>query len=383
MALGRPAISEGSARDLRSTIAVLGAIRARIQAIENSLGTVSDTAAASSSANSTQLSALRQQLQALQSKVDQILATIGNTNDDVVYTAAEVISLGQGVVALSETTAGAADPSDPTRLFTAIGVAINSASAGHSVTVRRRGVLTIPGASFTVQRAVYASVTGLTQTPDYDATALPLGVALGATQIYVDPGWPALMLPFASSSGIEELYESYLPVTYRLLLATLDLGAQIAALPYSSGIPVGAMVPVEIGGVALRVSASDFGGGGDLTAQILALPFSSGLPNNGVVPVEAGGVTYRVATTDLTDLGALIAALPFSSGADDSAMVPIEIAGIGLRVAANDIGNRSGTFTLASLAPAPVAYGHRWFDLSAGIEYTWMSDGNSGQWVEM
>jgi hypothetical protein len=381
MALGRPAISEGSARDLRSTIAVLGAIRARIQALESSLGTVSDTATASSSSNSTQLNALRAQLNTLQSQVDALAAEIGN--DDVVYAALEAINLGQGVVPLSDVTVGAADPSDPTRIFTVIGIALNSAGVGQAVTVRRRGTFTVPGASFAVNRAVYASATGLTQTPDYEVTALPIGVALTATQIYVEPDWPALQTPIFSSSGAEEVYERYMPVTYRLLLATLDLGAQIAALPYSSGIPVGALVPVEVGGTAFRVSASDFGGTSDLTAQILALPFSSGLPNNGVVPVEAGGVTYRVATTDLTNLGALIAALPFSSGADDSAMVPIEIAGIGLRVAANDIGNRSGTFTLASLAPAPVAYGHRWFDLSAGIEYTWMSDGNSDQWVEM
>jgi len=224
MALGRPAISEGSARDLRSTIAVLGAIRARIQAIESSLGTVSDTATASSSANSTQLNALRQQLQALQSKVDQILATLGNANDDVVYTAAETINLGQGAVVLSETTAGAADPSDTLRIFTVIGVALNPANAGQSVTVRRRGVFTLPGASFAPNRAVYASATGLTQTPDYEVTALPIGVALTATQIYVEPDWPALQTPIFSSSGTEEIYERYMPVTYRLL-QDLDVDA--------------------------------------------------------------------------------------------------------------------------------------------------------------
>ncbi len=341
ISLGRPAISEGAAKDLRATIGVIGNIRQRIEAIERAVSSVNSVAVASSNVNSTQLNTIRQQIAQI---LQEIAALEQGTDDTVVLTAGETINFGQGVVPISATTVGAADPDDPTRMFGVIGLATSSVNSGQSITVRRRGSFTAPSETFLVGRAVYLTASGLTQTPDYNVTALPIGVAISTTQLFVAPEWPALMLPISSSSGVEELFESYVPVTYRLLLATLDLGAQIAALSYSSGIPTNGVVPVEVGGVAYRVPASDFGGGGpvDLAALIAALPYSSGIPANGVVPVEVGGFAFQVNAADL----------------------------------------HGTSFTYASSAPGGPVPGDRWVDSNTGIEYTYLNDGNSSQWVE-
>lgn len=42
----------------------------------------------------------------------------------------------------------------------------------------------------------------------------------------------------------------------------------------------------------------------------------------------------------------------------------------------------SGTYTVSSTAPTSPANGDRWFDTNSGIEYTYVNDGNSSQWVE-
>jgi hypothetical protein len=311
--LGSPAISEGSAKDLRATIGVLGNIRQRIEALERSLTTVNSVAVASSNTNSTQLNSIRQQI----AQILQLIASLQAVDDDLVtLTAGETIAFGQGVVPISTTTVGVADPDDPTRMFGVIGLATSTANSGASVAVRRRGLLSIPSAAFLVGRAVYLDASGLTQTPDYNVTALPIGVATSTTQLYIAPEWPALLTPLSSSSGVEEVFESYLPVTYRLLLDTLDLAAQIAALPYSSGLDPSAMVPVEIGGVAYRVFASDFGGGStDLGALIAALPYSSGpAPTDWFVPVENGGFAYRFPVDALVSVQALLDSIGATRG---------------------------------------------------------------------
>lgn len=45
-------------------------------------------------------------------------------------------------------------------------------------------------------------------------------------------------------------------------------------------------------------------------------------------------------------------------------------------------GGGSGTFTVSSSAPASPAAGDRWLDSDTGIEYTYVNDGNTSQWVE-
>lgn len=45
-------------------------------------------------------------------------------------------------------------------------------------------------------------------------------------------------------------------------------------------------------------------------------------------------------------------------------------------------GGGSGTFTVSSSAPASPAAGDRWLDTDTGIEYTYVNDGNTSQWIE-
>lgn len=46
-------------------------------------------------------------------------------------------------------------------------------------------------------------------------------------------------------------------------------------------------------------------------------------------------------------------------------------------------GGSGGTFTYSTTAPSTPAAGDRWVDANSGIEYTYINDGNSSQWVEL
>lgn len=43
----------------------------------------------------------------------------------------------------------------------------------------------------------------------------------------------------------------------------------------------------------------------------------------------------------------------------------------------------SGSFIEASSPPAIPTQGQRWLDTSTGLEYTWFTDTDSGQWIEI
>lgn len=59
--------------------------------------------------------------------------------------------------------------------------------------------------------------------------------------------------------------------------------------------------------------------------------------------------------------------------AEDGTMV--EIAGGGG-------GGGTGSYTASSNPPASPVEGDRWYDIDLGIEFTYVNDGNSSQWVE-
>ena len=46
-------------------------------------------------------------------------------------------------------------------------------------------------------------------------------------------------------------------------------------------------------------------------------------------------------------------------------------------------GGGGGGFTVSSAAPGSPALGDRWLDSDTGVEYTWVEDGDSNQWVEL
>jgi hypothetical protein len=46
------------------------------------------------------------------------------------------------------------------------------------------------------------------------------------------------------------------------------------------------------------------------------------------------------------------------------------------------VGGGSGSYTASSNPPASPTEGDRWYDIDLGIEFTYVNDGNSSQWVE-
>ena len=263
MATGFPAIPTPNRIDLRAIQAAIQGARQRIEALEAQLGIVSSTAQQTSSTSTSNLNSILTQLSNLTKRV--IALEQAATTDIGQFVAGESLVIGQGVVPITSTTIGAVDPSDPTRIFGLIGIALNSATPGTAVQVQRRGVLTLPGVSGLIAgRAVYVDGVGVTQTPDYDATAIPIGVAVSTTQIFISPDWPALLYP-TFSSGFVDHYLDYLPVTFRALKDGSSLEAMIDNLPFNSGVDSHAQVPMTVNGVAVRVNAGDIGGGGGLT----------------------------------------------------------------------------------------------------------------------
>ena len=351
-ATGKPAISDIRNLDLRAVAGAVSNIRQRIEALEGALGVTTSTAQTAAGAANTQLNTILNELSAIDARVT-ILENIGTT-DVAIYTAGETIQVGQGVVGISPSTIGAADPSDPTRMFGLIGLAISSGNAGASIQVQRRGVFLIPGASgFFVGRAAYLDNSGfVTQSPDYEATALPIGVAVSASQIFINPDYPAI-LQQTYSSGFQDSFERYLPLT---LMALPTLEQEIDALPFSSGVDSHSSVPVTIGGMAVRVNAGDIaalGGGSQTLEQLIdGVSYSSGIPALGQVPYTIGGVALR---GNAGDFWRFIFDSPYSSGVDAHALVPVEIGGSVVLVNAGDIaalggggGGGSGTKTIGS-----------------------------------
>ena len=292
--LGKPAIPTPNALDLRALQTAISNTRQRIEALEAQLGIASSMAQTTSSTTTTNLNSILTQLSVLAARI----AVLENatTTDVATFTAGESITIGQCVVPIGPNNVGVADPNDTTRMFGVVGVAIsNAAAAGAAVQVQRRGVFAIPGAtSFSAGHAVYVDTFGaITQTPDYDATAVPIGLAVSGSQIFIAPDWPALLQP-TFSSGIEDSFEAYLPVTYRAMLNALSLEAQIAALPFNSGASLDMEVPVVIAGVALRVTVGDIvalasGGGGGTVTSVALTSTGGSIVITGTNPITGSG----------------------------------------------------------------------------------------------
>ncbi|MCK9987658.1 MAG: hypothetical protein AzoDbin1_04130 [Azoarcus sp.] len=97
----------------------------------------------------------------------------------------------------------------------------------------------------------------------------------------------------------------------------------------------------------------------------------------------AGGASGPIATSGLTMATGKIL------GRTTAAAGPIEeiTVGSGLTLAAGVLsatgGAGGGGFSYGATAPATPTAGDRWVDANSGIEYTYISDGNSSQWVEL
>ncbi len=322
--LGAPSISDVRPQDWRAVATAVSNIRQRIQSLEASLGITSSTVQNTASTSTSNLNTLLTQLTQLTARITALESAASTDIEE--FIAGETIAQGQCIVPISAAGVGVADPSDPSRMFGLIGVATVAAVLGATVFVQRRGLYVVPGASgFQAGQAVYVdSLGGITQTPNYDATALPLGVAVSATQIFIAPIWPALLYP-SYSSGIEDAYEGYLPITLRAAqaLAGPSLEAQIAALPFSSGLDPTSEIPVLVGSTAVRVAASDLGGGGGLT------------------PIAAGDLLANLAGGPAIPIGHTVSdilnTLSMQSGAERLSLVPTLVGGVAVLTAAEDI----------------------------------------------
>jgi hypothetical protein len=284
--LGAPAIPTPRALELRSLQVTINNIRERIEKIESSA--VVGASIAQVNQLTTQIGDLRTQLAALATRVR--LLENASTADTVSLTAAEAITQFAPVLAVGANSCEMADPSDPNRMFGIIGIALNGGSAGTAVTIQRRGPLAIPGAVFSVGRAVYASFGALTQTPNYEATAVPVGVAITTGALWLAPDWPALLdRPFASA--VDDAYLRYLPITYELVKDLLNdhwnRGREYVALDATLSINTRLVeVNAVAGALSITLAASSLAGADTAVVTIHRHDTGSAIGPDPVVTIQ-------------------------------------------------------------------------------------------------
>lgn len=237
MALGKPSIPilRGSqdAVTLRQVQILADAVRERLGAIETALGTTT-AQAGQTTLQQTQanlaIAQLRQQLNQLQQQIDTLTGDVFET-----FVADAGIAVNAAVFPSSTAGVSQADPNDPQAVFAVLGIATNSASAGGSVRVRKRGPMQIAGAGFSIGRAVYVGPAGtLTQAPSYGSVAIPVGVAIASDYLYVLPDWPALY-----AEDFDPGFEDFLPVTYGLAQQIVGANSRVGLLGTEEGDYIG------------------------------------------------------------------------------------------------------------------------------------------------
>lgn len=274
--LGYPAVPTPRPDDWKGVANSISNARQRIEAIEAAITAAANTATGASASTNDQITALQKQIVSL----TQLVANLGNaaTIDTTPYIAGEALGLAQGVVSSGGSRVVAADASDPLRMFGLIGITTGAAPVGGSVVVQRRGPFDVVGASFEAGRAVYVGDGGLTQTPNYEATAIPAGVAISATAIYVAPDWPALRGP-PIASAVGDTFLKFLPVTYSLISDLLD---------------VFGLLESQAPGLAIW-------SGTDLVTDPTVLPVlpSGGLNGTEIIVVERDGITVHTTVREI------------------------------------------------------------------------------------
>lgn len=227
----RPRVGPVKDLDLRSINNALNLIQDQVAKVAD----VADYAVKQSGNNSflaTQgsgsLAQVQQQLNALQTSITAL--TQGSLTPTAAYRADSAIASFDPVFVTSDGGVSAIDTQDPTQIFACIGVATSNASIGDAITIRRSGIQVGAGVGWDAGRAVYAQVgsgQGLTQWPNYAAVALPVGVAINATDLEVRPAWPALHEKPIYGGG----YEDFMPVTLQLVRTALELVDSLAGQP--------------------------------------------------------------------------------------------------------------------------------------------------------
>jgi hypothetical protein len=215
MATKKAAISDARVGDRAAQMAISN-IRQRIEGLEAELAALTSQVG-QSSASSTAVTSALNSLQAQINTLKTLVNAINVAGAAVNFLADVDLTLGDVVYPSSNGFVNLVDPNDPFSVFAAVGVVTTTATTGNPVTVQRFGHLDV-GGSFDIGRAVYANAGGgLTQTPAYGLVAIPVGVADGASSLYVLPAWPSLL-----TDEFDPGFDGYVPVTLQLLRQIID-----------------------------------------------------------------------------------------------------------------------------------------------------------------
>jgi hypothetical protein len=334
---GKPPVTQIRApMDLRAVASRIDAIRERLGKLDaevNRLGSVADASAVGS-----QVNALTRSLIALQQRVSALELAIGAA-DTIVLAASSAIERFDVVVPSVPNQCRTADPNDRTMVHAAIGIALNAASTGSPVTIQRGGPLTLPISTLEAGRAVYAGISGeVTQDTSACAIVIPVGVATSTSAI-----WVSAELALLNQIDLYgDAFDASMPITLALLEAQIgDLAALI-----TSG--ENGFLYVYQGQLILN----DGGDGGGAVDSVNGQTGVVELALNDLIDVD---------TDDATPGDMLVL--------ESSTWRSRRVAGI--------------TFTFSDTAPADPTAGDRWYNPDDGIQYTWIEDGSSSQWVEV
>lgn len=229
---GKPAIPDPRTFDLRAFQDAVRNTRERIQQLEQAV--LAGLSAANSSTLNSQVVNLQQQIIGLQQRLTAVEAAVG-VNDETQLIADEALAVGMPVVPSGADRCRIADPTDPTAVFPVLGLVSKAGAVGQTVTIRRRGVLSVNGGAFEVGYPVYAGADGeLVQHPSYGAVALPVGTAVTTSSLWVAPAPPVLL-----TEGFDSEHERYMGASVQLVTDALELAAQFAVLPDGLFVKVG------------------------------------------------------------------------------------------------------------------------------------------------
>lgn len=397
-ALGSPAIGTIRALEVRDLNGVMAAVRQRIEALERLTALLQNTAAGPNAANDIQT--LKVQLAQLQLVVNSLSSGSTSASLTQTFRASAAVRAGYPVYGSGDGTCAEANPNDSATIYNILGVARAAATSGGNVLVQREGVVTITGAAFTPFEPVFLGIEGLTTWPDYTNVAVPVGIALSSTTLYIKPGFPALQY-LGVYSGAEQM----MPVTYRLLAeALLPLTNLLQSADGFVYLSSGQLITLASGGgggggggyvndgdyVDIVVS---FGGtvwtikDGQVTlAKMATLPAETLIGNanlsgaatpQALTPVQVKSM-LNIDSSDIADFVETVLALLSSS----------LVAGTNITISPNSAGQltiatSAPKFTNSSSAPASPREGDTWFDPDTGILYRYINDGTSSQWVEL
>lgn len=220
--LGFPTVTDPRVLDLRAVQSIIAAVRERLRVLDSAVTNLQFAAGADTTATS--LTALSQQLQQLQLRVTVVENSIGAT-DTIQLIVDDTIDAGAPVVATANGHCKLADPTDATAVHALLGLTATAGAAGQTIPVQRRGVLSIAGATFTTDQAVYVGLAGeLTQIPNYGSVALSVGVAVSPSAVWIAPGEPSLLV-----SGLDPTYEPFMPASVELVSDALEFMTEFNA----------------------------------------------------------------------------------------------------------------------------------------------------------